>query len=152
MVRVSTNQQENKMRNKNSWSNVSSEFTIELYESEGRIYDAHSDKLIPQITLDMVPNIKDESYELVIEFESSGYYDEGVSYGLPENCYPPESDEERIPIKALIFWHPDKDTQNCVDSLKGGKELQLELSLQDELFELFQDEMNEVEIEIPDHW
>jgi len=35
------------------------------------------------------------SSEVEIHFTCSGYNDPGRSYGPPENCYPPEGDEER---------------------------------------------------------
>ncbi|HUS38944.1 MAG TPA: hypothetical protein VMX74_05815 [Pirellulales bacterium] len=34
---------------------------------------------------------------LVLPFLSSGYSDPGVLSGPPENCYPPEGDDERLP-------------------------------------------------------
>ena len=37
-----------------------------------------------------------ECGELVIHFTSSGYYDPGQTWGLPENCYPPEREDERL--------------------------------------------------------
>jgi hypothetical protein len=33
--------------------------------------------------------------EFSIEFTSTGYYDPGKTSGLPENCYPPEGEDER---------------------------------------------------------
>lgn len=138
-------------KSKNSWQNVQAEYIAELYEHEGNIYESNTDKLIPQISLEMVPNIeRGESYELVVEFESSGYYDAGVSYGLPENCYPPESDEERTLHAVHIVWNPDADTKECVQKLRNGKVIKLEKSLQDDIFELLRDEIEEVEIILGD--
>jgi hypothetical protein len=34
--------------------------------------------------------------EITIGFLSSGYYDPGKINGLPENCYPPEGEDERL--------------------------------------------------------
>jgi hypothetical protein len=77
---------------KNSWSNVSGELAIELYgnptvnllafEQLDTIFDASDDKAIPAITPDMVPDIRTcHGYDLVIDFESSGYYDPGRTRG-----------------------------------------------------------------------
>jgi len=33
--------------------------------------------------------------DMEIQYSVNGYYDPGCTYGPPENCYPPESDEER---------------------------------------------------------
>lgn len=44
-----------------------------------------------------------EGWELVIQWQSSGYYDPGVRSGPAENCYPPEGDEERTFLSASMW-------------------------------------------------
>lgn len=40
--------------------------------------------------------------EFIIDYEVSGYYDPGYISGPPENCYPPEGDEERNLVGCSI--------------------------------------------------
>ena len=42
-------------------------------------------------------------YELDMSFLSSGYDDPGRTYGEPEDCYPPESEDERV-LNYLALW------------------------------------------------
>lgn len=43
--------------------------------------------------------------ELEIEGTSSGYYDPGCYLGSPEECYPPESDDERLITTVNAVFH-----------------------------------------------
>ena len=135
---------------KNSWSNVSGELAIELYGNDGEavdtIFDAHDDQPVPAITPDMVPKIKEDSYDLVIEFLSSGYYDEGKTYGPPENCYPPEGEDERVPSRAyLIHYVNDYPADSPAKLLR--REIELSSEKMNELFDHFQTRIEEVELE-----
>lgn len=137
---------------KNSWSNVSGELAIELYGNDGEavdtIFDAHDDQPVPAITPDMVPKIKEDSYDLVIEFLSSGYYDEGKTYGPPENCYPPEGEDERVPSRAyLIHYVNDYPADSPAKLLR--REIELSSEKMNELFDHFQTRIEEVELEQP---
>ena len=137
---------------KNSWSNVSGELAIELYGNDGEavdtIFDAHDDQPVPAITPDMVPKIKEDSYDLVIEFMSSGYYDEGKTYGPPENCYPPEGEDERVPSRAyLIHYVNDYPADSPAKLLR--REIELSSEKMNELFDHFQTRIEEVELEQP---
>lgn len=132
---------------KNSWYGIENELSIELYEKEGKIYSCDDDKLIPQINLSMVPNIGKESYELEIHFESSGYSDSGRTYGRPEDCYPPEYEDERTFKNAYLTWHPDQDTKQAIPSMEQGKTVELDKSIGESLFDLFENEIGEVEFE-----
>jgi len=40
---------------------------------------------------------------LEVDFTSSGYEDPGRVYGPPEDCYPPEGEEEREVVTARLF-------------------------------------------------
>lgn len=132
---------------KNSWSNVSGELAIELYSNDGEavdtIFDAHDDREVSAITPDMVPKIQEDSYDLVIEFLSSGYYDEGKTYGPPENCYPPEGDEERVPARAYLIHY----TTQPLGVWLSAEEIELSSEKMDELFDHFKDKIDEVELE-----
>lgn len=145
---------------KNSWSNVSGELAIELYANDGEavdtIFDASDDKEIPEITPDMVLDISRSrhciggtgiasrcyEYELVIDFVSSGYYDSGRTSGPPENCYPPEGDEDREPVRAYLMRY---------EVTGGGARLATKIELSSEkmnaLFNHFKDKIDEVELE-----
>jgi hypothetical protein len=75
--------------------------------------------------------------ELVIEFESSGYYDPGKTYGPPENCYPPEGDDEREVTDVYIF--------------SDGHRYAIDQSLWEDIEELFRDQIEEAEIDTYDY-
>jgi hypothetical protein len=113
------------------WSGVPGQFVAELHVQNGEIYDAHSDK---QLEVDLGISLEqDESYELVIEFRSEGYYDPGVVSGPPERCYPPEGDDERSLDGMTLTGE------------KGDMELSQET--QEELFEYYRSEVEDVEID-----
>ena len=137
---------------KNSWSNVSGELAIELYGNDGEavdtIFDADDDQPVPAIAPDMVPKIKEDSYDLVIEFLSSGFYDEGKTFGPPENCYPPEGDEERVPSRAYLI-HYVRVSDNVPPFLSESQEIELSPEKMNELFDHFQTRIEEVELEQP---
>ena len=132
---------------KNSWSNVSGELAIELYANDGEavdtIFDASDDKPVPAITPDMVPKIQEDSYDLVIDFVSSGYYDSGRTSGPPENCYPPEGDEERVPARAYLIHYTAGDELGAITK----EEIELSSEKMNALFNHFEDKINEVELE-----
>ena len=130
---------------KNSWSNVSGELAIELYANDGdavdTIFDASDDKPVPAITPDMVPKIQEDSYDLVIDFVSSGYYDSGRTSGPPENCYPPEGDEDRELVAAYLNHYV------TIDGTMVTTRIELSPEKMSELFNHFEDKINEVELE-----
>ena len=72
---------------------------------------------------------------LVLPFLSSGYSDPGRRSGPPENCYPPEGDDERIP-DGLAYLDLGAD---------GRVELTAEQT--DTLAELLREELYEAELE-----
>lgn len=46
-----------------------------------------------------------EYVTIELDCESSGYYDPGRVYGMPEDCYPPEGEDEREVVAASLT-HP----------------------------------------------
>ena len=69
---------------------------------------------------------------LVLPFLSSGYYDPGRLYGPPEDCYPPEDGDERLPDGLAYI---DLGTTITVPLTAEQTELLAEL-LRDELYEV----------------
>ena len=117
------------------WNGVPGQFVAELhYTQGGEIYDAHSDKKVDVKTEAALEH--DEPYELVIEFRSSGYYDPGVLSGPPEKCYPPEGDDERE-MESVTLIHESGD-------------IKLTPEEQEEFFEWFRSNVEEVEIDTQD--
>ena len=121
-----------------SWSNVAGELFIELYANDGEavdtVFDAYDAQPVPAITPDMVPSIQEDSYELVLSFISSGYYDSGRDSGPPENCYPPEAGEDREAVSAYLIHY-------TMDSNSGPitkEEIELSPEKTNELFVHFQ--------------
>ena len=93
------------------WSNVKGEFFVELDLIGDTVIEiSYETGKVPGINADMVSNTE-SAYELVIEFLSSGFYDEGRSHGDPGNCYPPDGDEDRELSRAynekskILFDH-----------------------------------------------
>ena len=127
---------------------VSGKLAIELYSNDGEavdtIFDAHDDQPVPAITPDMVPKIQEDSYDLVIEFLSSGYHGEGKNCGPPENCCPPGGGKERVPSRAYLIHH-------TTQPLGGLQKEEIELSYKEmeKLFDHFQTRIEEVELEQP---
>lgn len=60
--------------------------------------------------------------DFVIDYSVSGYYDPGYTSGPPENCYPPEGDEERNLVGCIINL-PKIDSitlpESCFDKVYG---------------------------------
>jgi len=72
---------------------------------------------------------------VVLPFRSSGYYDPGVRSGPPEHCYPPESDDERLP-----------DGNGYLD-LGADARIELTKEQTERLFDLLQKEVYDTELE-----
>lgn len=70
-------------KTKNGWSGtVSFKFGIERFK-------------MPDGSFSLAPPFEDaEPTEIIVNIEGSSYYDRGVSFGLPEKCYPPEGDSQ----------------------------------------------------------
>jgi hypothetical protein len=83
---------------------------VELESIAGRYFDAATHERLIQletrhlhavIPVDTAGDV--HGWELIINFHSAGYYDPGRTYGPPENCYPPEGDDERTFVSAYIL-------------------------------------------------
>ena len=75
--------------------------------------------------------------ELIIKFSSKGFNDPGSMYGGPHNLgYPPESDDERLLTIVYIQTHIP-----TIGIIKLPEEVQ------DELFEIYKEDIYEVELE-----
>jgi len=126
---------------KNSWSNVSGELAIELYGNDGEavdtIFDADDDQPVPAITPDMVPKIKEDSYDLVIEFLSSGYF---IPFGWIAIFW-------CVPSRAYLI-HYVRVSDNVPRKI-DSQEIELSPEKMNELFDHFQTRIEEVELEQP---
>lgn len=78
-----------------------------------------------------------ECVTLELDCESSGYYDPGKLYGMPEDCYPPEGEDEREVVSATLT-HP-----------AGVVEIR-DRSTLDELYSRFQSRIEAEEVFSPD--
>jgi hypothetical protein len=119
------------------WSNVKGELDIELEIKDGHVIDAHTGNLIPAIKPHMVKGSRRCVYELVIEFVSSGFYDEGRRHGDPGNCYPPEGHEDRELSRGYLLRY---------ERLSPLVEIPLSQEKSQELFRQFEEQINEVEL------
>ncbi len=79
-----------------------------------------------------------DEIELVIDFLSNGYHDPGRCSGPPEDCYPPEGEDEREIEDAHIRHYRDGQFM---------QELGLPKSIYGDLGGQFETAINEVEIE-----
>lgn len=84
------------------------------------------------------PNINvDEEFEFIefdINFVSSGYYDPGRISGPPEDCYPPEEEDEREMTSVSV-------------TTKTMKEAELDEELAWMIFDKYIDKVMEVDID-----
>ena len=118
--------------------NTTADFSIELTVDEGIVWDDGNEVPAPQwlheLSLLGLFICLDDA-ELNIEFTSEGYEDPGCTYGPPENCYPPEGEDERLLSEATI----------------NGIVLPPKLS--QELFDLYEEKIMDVEIDTePDYY
>jgi hypothetical protein len=145
------------MYGERKWSGVSGSITLEIYrkvddndkpiEPETWVV-VDEEKPLPQILVDEIKTLFPEQYkikqawfEVVIEFESSGYYKPAKIYGLPENCYPEEGCDERIVEQVMIY--PESGVGLGYE--KKGKAVSV--AVQNELEGLYQEEINDKELE-----
>lgn len=120
---------------KNSWSNVDLEFTLEFDQEK-----------INKIKSPLIKTYFGEAdfVEMTIKASCSGYYDPGKISGPPENCYPPEGEDERTlgEIK-LLFYNEDGEINTIViDEQKTLYEFARE----------FEEEIYEQEIDTDDYY
>lgn len=79
--------------------------------------------------------LNDVPADIFIVFRAVGYYDSGCTYGPPENCYPPEGDEERTMFKVRFEYGED------------SKELTLTQEEMVEIFEEYTEFVDEYEVD-----
>lgn len=103
---------------------------ILIAKEQEPFYWTYNDKIIKSIDLTkFLNNVAPEgsvSAEVEIKALSSGYYDPGKAYGRPDDCYPPEGDDEReVQTVKIIFYDEDGETklssefQNICQTLFG---------------------------------
>jgi hypothetical protein len=85
------------------WNRVSFTISLDLSAERGQLIDSDG-KPVDCLTIPAgCP--EGECVTLELDCESSGYYDSGRTYGLPEDCYPPEGEDERDIVSARLS-HP----------------------------------------------
>lgn len=113
------------------WRDVPGSIAVEIYFADGKVYDARDDKEVPELA-SVVKD--DKSYELVINFRSTGYYDPGSMYGGWQNLgNPPEGDDERTLDVAYLTCDKQR--------------IELPQDVQQQLLERFQDRVDAETIE-----
>lgn len=125
------------MRRIKRWKNVSGALWIECEMMiDGKVVDLTYNMELPEIVCKELCEVAApvNLIEIRIPFLSSGYYDEGKVWGPPENCYPPEGDDERIP-----------DGNSCV-KIDNTKRHRLSGEASKALFDMYEEKIMEVEI------
>lgn len=124
------------------WHRVPGSFEQEFsyYEGDFRLpCNTSITSLLGPLALELRKDSEDEhTFDLVISFVSSGYYDPGRTYGPPENCYPPEYEDERELESIAVIW----------EGITGeSRELALPEKQAQEVFDYFSTQIDEVEID-----
>ena len=90
------------------WTNVPGTVVVEVYAEAGAYFES-SQKIIPaelrQAIASRFPLQHDEDldwWEVDIEFNSSGHFQDAKLYGPPENCSPAEGEDERELVSVRI--------------------------------------------------
>lgn len=137
----------------NSWNSISGSIYIECGFFNGKLIDSHTDKELPQSLIDelmLLFNFSEEKdyFEIEIPFLSSGFSDEGRFYGPPENCYPPEFNDERILDNCCVvtlYTYIDLYDKDACGWHKTEKKLSQDVS--EELFEFYHDQIYDEELD-----
>jgi len=108
----------------NSWSCVPATFSTQVENKE-------------QMPECLKSFLNDEYYEIVIEFESSGYYDPGICSGPIEKSYPPEGEDERTPTEGYA--------ENS-----NNERILFDQTMLEDVFNHYVEEIYEQEIEFPE--
>lgn len=134
------------------WNNVSGELKLVLYRAGNELYD-DADNEAPECLLPYVQD-DDSTYELVIDFVSSGYQRDAEMYGGPDNVgYPAEGEDDRNPECAhVIFTYYDvmgPESGKMIPAKVERKPYKVELpkKVQDEVFGWYREAIQDVEIE-----
>ena len=132
------------------WHNVPGEFTQEFafYDGAFRLpcgmaIDVEGDTCLQLIgpsdrALLLADSEEGEPFEFVVSFNSSGYDDPGRVSGPPEDCYPPDRDDERLQDNVKVVWKGVSGESREI--------LLAELQAQ-EVFDYFMTEIDEVELD-----
>ena len=128
----------------NKWHNVSVPFTVELgYNSDGW-QDLTYGKTLPAALLVELAKLPADcdGCELDFDIRSSGYYEPMSMYGGPDHLgWPEEGEDERV-CNGVCLWS---------GSLKSGKKrVPLYETLAIDLAEIYQDQIDEVELLLPE--
>lgn len=75
-----------------------------------------------------------DSAEIEIEALSSGFYDSGHISGPPEDCNPPEDDDERIIGSIAITFYEDGDEKSRIIIEKGEHIGEFESQFEEEIY------------------
>ena len=137
-----------------TWSNISGELKLTLYRDGHELYD-DADNEAPECLLPYVQD-DDSTYELVIDFVSSGYQRDADMYGGPDNVgSPAEGEDDRNPEYVCVFF----TYSECVDTtlpvtkysfVKKTLKVELPKKVQDEVFGWYREAIQDVEIETGD--
>ncbi len=132
------------------------EFVTDIFSKDGKVYDTnmlsekHEGEELP-IPAELLPK-DDEYYDLVIEFRSSGYYDSGCISGPPDNWYPPEDDDERVPERVYCIQYIKKEhsiekkLQNDYGSTFDTKIIELDSKVSEAVFDHFSKQVYQQEL------
>jgi len=133
------------------WNNVSGELKLALYRGGHELYDEAANEA-PECLLPYIQD-DDSTYELVIDFVSSGYRREAEMYGGPDNLgFPAEGEDDRNPECAHVFFTYSEVVDCTLPVTKDSivkKTLKVELpkKVQDEVFGWYREAIQDVEIE-----
>ena len=126
-----------------SWTNVEGSTSFEIKWNDLEDKDAKNphelqlliiDALVQKGNVNINPREEFEYICLNVEFLSSGYYDPGQRYGPPEDCEPPDGDDERTLVSVSI-------------TTTNHEEVELDEDLAEKLFNKYSDKIYEEEIE-----
>lgn len=113
------------------WNKRPFTISIDLAVERGQLIDSDGKPVDCVATPAGCPD--GECVTLELDCESSGYYDPGRVYGMPEDCYPPEGEDEREVVAASLT-HP----AGCVEIR--------DRSTLDELYSRFQSRIEAEEV------
>ena len=98
------------------WANVEGyvSATIQAPDTDWGWADEHEDEFyleLQTVLTELFPDAgyyDSHEYRLDIYFLSTGYDDPGNTFGPPEGCYPPESEDERT-VMAVSVWQDNTE-------------------------------------------
>ena len=136
-----------------TWNNVPGTCTINFYRDSGVWYventirptDYYAREGVPRALCATLSNQVDDNATLIINFKSSGSHTPMSMYGGPDRLgWPEEHDDERLLEDAYLNFE-EYDGKNYID-----KKVSLTREVQEEVFELFIEEVYDTEPDWPD--